>query len=192
MTDRNERGDVVTGHGIIMGAVGNSNVGGGASHEHHGHYIIECFRADGTLRWKDEVHNLVVNTGLDDILDKYWKGSTYTASHFVGLTDGTPTIAAGDTMASHVGWVEITAYSEAVRQTLTLGAVASQSVDNSASKAVFSINGTTTVGGLFLSTDNTKGGTTGTLISAGAFTGGDRSVASGDTINATVTNTASG
>ncbi len=70
--------------------------------------------------------------------------------------------------------------------------VASQSVDNSASKAVFSINAGATVGGMFITTDNTKGGTTGILISVGAFTGGDRTVASGDTINATATLTASG
>lgn len=191
MTDRNERGDVAAGHGIVMGAAGQTNVGGGASHLHHGHYIIECFRPDGTLKWRDEIENLVVNTGLDDILDKYWKGATYTASHFIGLTDGSPTIAAGDTMASHAGWTEVVAYSEGVRQTLTLGAVASQSVDNSASVGVFSISGTATVGGLFLTTNNVKGGATGTLVSVGAFTGGDRLVASGDTINTTVTNSAS-
>ncbi|GAG46997.1 unnamed protein product, partial [marine sediment metagenome] len=36
-----------------------------------------------------------------------------------GLTDGTPTPAAGDTMASHGGWTEVVAYDEGVRQTLT-------------------------------------------------------------------------
>ena len=98
-------------------------------------YKFECFDKNGNLKWVEENHNLVVNVGLNDILDKYFKGALLTQLvHFVGLTDGTPTIAAGDTMASHVGWVEVADYDEATRQTLTLGAVASQSVDNSASK----------------------------------------------------------
>jgi len=49
---------------------------------------------------------------------------------------------------------------------------------------VFTINGTTTVGGAFLTSNNTKGGTTGTLFSASDFTApGDRSVVNGDTLN---------
>ncbi len=151
---------------------------------------IECRDKNGKLKWKETVFNLVVNAGLDDSLDKHLKGSSYTAAWYVGLTDGTPTVAAGDTMASHAGWTEITAYSEGVRQTLTLGSVSGQSVDNSASKAVFSINGSTTVGGVFLATNSTKGGSSGTLYGGGAFAGGDKSVGSGDTLNVTTTLTA--
>lgn len=142
------------------------------------------------LAWRDVSRNLVVNTGLNDLLDKYFKGSTYTAAHYVGLTDGSPTIAAGDTMASHVGWAEVAAYSEGTREALTPGTVASQSVDNSASKASFSISSTVTIGGAFVTTDSTKSGSTGTLYGAAAFTGGDRSVGSGDTVNVTITATA--
>lgn len=143
-------------------------------------------------KWTEEVKNTVVNTGLDDILDKYYKGSTYTAAHYVGLTDGTPTPAAGDTMASHAGWTEVTAYDEANRPTLTLGSVSSQSVDNSASKAQFTIDtNSTTIGGAFLSTDNTVGGTSGTLIGVAAFTAGDKSLDDNDVLNVTVTLTAS-
>ncbi len=153
-------------------------------------YEIECFDSSGGLRWREVVSNITVNVGLDDVLDKYWKGSVYSASHFVGLSDGTPTVAAGDTMASHAGWAEVTAYSEGTRQALVLGSVASQSVDNSAAKAVFSINGSATIGGAFVSTDNTKGGSAGTLVGVAAFTGGDRAVQNGDTVNVTVTLTA--
>jgi len=166
--------------GIFQQQVGVKNI-----------YTIECFDSNDNLKWIETVENLVVNVGLNEVLDKFWKGSTYTAAHYVGLTDGTPTVAAADTMSSHVGWVEVTAYSEAVRQTLNMGTVASQSVDNSASKAAFSINGTATVGGAFVGTDSTKSGTTGILVGAGAFSGGDKSVSSGDTLNVTVTSTAS-
>lgn len=153
------------------------------------HYKIECLR-DGKLVWVEEFDNLVVTAGLNDSLDKHFKGSTYTAAWYVGLTDGTPTFAAGDTMSSHAGWTEITAYSESNRPTLSLGTVSAGSVDNSASKAQFTISGTTTVGGAFLATDNTKGGTSGTLYGGGAFSEGDRSVVSGDVLNVTVTLTA--
>lgn len=150
-------------------------------------YEVECLDADGKLKWRDRVENLVTNEGLNDILTNYWKGAAYTASFFVGLTDGTPTVAAGDTLAAHAGWTEITAYT-GDRQALTLGAVASQSVDNSASKASFPITGTATVGGAFIAT--VANGTAGVLVGAGAFSGGDKGVASGDTLNVTATLTA--
>lgn len=150
-------------------------------------YDVECYGPDGTLKWADHFYNLVVNTGLDDLLDKRFKASAYTSADFVGLTSGTPSVAAADTMASHGGWTEITAYSQGTRPSLTLGTVSGQSVDNSASKAVFSINGTATVGGCFVTTDSTKGGTAGILYGAGAFSQGNKSVNNGDTLNVTVT-----
>lgn len=154
------------------------------------HYIVECIGPDGKLKWTNEFDNLVTNEGLNDNLDKYLKGSTYTAAFYVGLTDGTPTVNAADTMSSHAGWTEVTDYSESTREALVLGTVASQSVDNSASKASYSINATATVGGAFITTVSTKGGTTGVLYGVGAFTGGDKSVDNGDTLNVTVTCTA--
>lgn len=154
-------------------------------------YTVECHGPDGQLKWRDVSHNLVTNAGKDDLLDKYLKGSAYTAAFYVGLTDGTPTPAAGDTMASHAGWTEVTDYDESTREALTLGTVSSQSVDNSASKASFAINGSVTVGGAFITTDSTKSGTTGTLYSVAAFSGGDRALVDGDTLSVTVTLTAS-
>jgi hypothetical protein len=154
----------------------------------HNTYEIECVAPDGTVKWTEKVENLVTNVGLNDVLDKYLKGSTYTAGFFVGLTDGTPTVNAADTMASHAGWTEVVAYTEGTREALTLGSVASQSVDNSASKASFSINAdSTTIGGAFVVTDGTKSGTSGTLYGVGAFSGGDKAADDGDTLNVTVT-----
>jgi len=154
-------------------------------------YHFEAFDPDGNLKWEETCCNIVPNVGLDDILDKYLKGSAYTAAFYVMLTDGTPTVAAGDTMASHVGWAEVVAYTEATREALTLGTVSGQSVDNSASKASFSINAdTTTIGGAALTTNSTKSGTTGTLYSVAAFTAGDKLLDNGDTLNVTVTCTA--
>lgn len=155
------------------------------------HYVVECFGPDGVLKWVEEFDNIVVNVGLDDILEEYLKGSGYTAAHYIGLTDGTPTVAAGDTMASHAGWVEVQDYDEAVRQDLTLGAVSGQSVDNTASKGVFTVDSDdTTIGGAFVTTDSTKGGSSGILYGAGAFTAGDKTIDDNDVLNVSVTLTA--
>jgi len=152
------------------------------------HYRIEAYDKHGRLKWIEEFDNLVVNEGLDDSLDKHLKGSSYTATWYVGLTGSAPTFAAGDTMASHAGWTELTAYSETARPSLVLGTVSGQSVDNSANPATFTINANNTViGGAFVVSDSTKGGTTGILYGGGAFTAGDKTLDSGDTLRVTVT-----
>jgi hypothetical protein len=156
-----------------------------------GVFTVQCFDSEGNLKWSEEKHNLVVNEGLQYMNDKFFKGSSYTAAWYFGLYGAAASNdpAAGDTMASHAGWTEVTAYSESTRPAATFGTPTTADpsvISNSASVAVFSINGTTTVGGAFLTTDNTKGGTTGVLFSASDFQApGDRAVVSGDVINLT-------
>jgi hypothetical protein len=58
-------------------------------------------------------------------------------------------------------------------------------LSNSASPAVFAIIATATVAGAFLASVDT--GTSGTLFSEGNFTGGNKLVANGDTVNVTYT-----
>lgn len=158
-----------------------------------GKYTVECYDKDGNLKWVAETPNLVVNVGL-----QYMAGSALTATSqittwYLGLygaaSSNNP--SAGDTMATHGGWTEVTAYSQATRPAATFAAATNANpsvVTNSASVAAFSINGTATVGGAFLTSDNTKGGTTGTLFSAADFQApGDRSVVNGDTLNVTYT-----
>lgn len=151
-------------------------------------YKIEAFR-DGKLLWTEEFDNLVVDEGLDDSLDKHLKGAAYTAAWYVGLTDGAPTFDPTDVMTSHVGWSEEQTYDELVRQTLVLGAVSGKSVDNSLSKAVFTISGTATFGGAFVVADDVKGATDGPLYGGGVFSQ-DRALIDNDVLNVTVTCTA--
>ncbi len=171
---------------VLSGGVSEEGARGG------GVFFVECRDKDGNLKWKEESKNLVVNVGLKDMNDKYFSGSSYTATWYLGLITGPgsgTTIAAGDTMSSHAGWTEDTSYSQANRPTCTFGAATTADpsvISNSASVAVFSINGTTTIAGAFLTSDNTKGGTTGILFSASDFQSpGDRAVVSGDTLNVT-------
>jgi len=151
-------------------------------------YLVECVGPDGKVKWTEEFHNTVTTGGKNDLLTNYFKGSAYTAAFFVGLVDNASfsAISAADTASSHAGWVESVAYSNATRPTLTLGTASGASIDNSASKASFSINATATINGAFTITNSTKSGTTGVLYSAGSF-GATRSVLNGDTLNVQVT-----
>ena len=158
-----------------------------------GVYHMQCFDKDGNLKWEAECPNLVVNGGLQDMNNKYFLGSAYTATWYIGLygAGSTNNPAASDTMSSHAGWTEVVPYSQATRPACTFATptTANPSVaTNSASPAVYTINATATVGGAFLTSNSTKSGTTGTLYSASDFTTpGDRSVVSGDTLNVTYT-----
>lgn len=151
-------------------------------------FFVECRDRNGNLKWVDMIENLVVDVGINDALDKYFKGSSYTAAHYLGLTGASPNFQAGDTMSSHSGWTEVTAYSQTSRPAIAWGTVSSKQVSNSASPAQFSINAdNTTIGGAFITTNNTKGGTTGTLYGGGAFSGGNKTLGNGDTLSVTVT-----
>ena len=158
-----------------------------------GVYRVECHDKDGNLKWEAQSKNLVVNVGL-----AYMAGTALTSvaqitTWYVGLygaaSSNNP--AAGDTMASHAGWTEDTTYSNGTRvaATFVTATTANPSVvTNSASPAVFNINGTTTIGGAFLTSGSVKGGTTGTLFSAADFgSPGDRSVVNSDTLSVTYT-----
>jgi hypothetical protein len=158
-----------------------------------GHYYVECFDKDGNLKWTAETPNLVVNVGLQYMAGVALTSTAQITTWYLGLygAGASNSPAAGDTASSHAGWTEVTAYSESVRQTATFAAATNANpsvVTNSASKATFSINGTTTVGGAFLISNSTKGGTTGTLFSAADFSSpGDRSVVNGDVLTVTYT-----
>lgn len=170
---------------VQQGAGSGDGIRGG------GVFKVQCFDHAGILKWESETPNLVVNVGLKDMNDKYFTGSGYTATWHLGLygaaVSNNP--VAGDTMASHAGWTEVTTYSQTNRPACTFGAATTADpsvITNSGSPAVFSINGTTTVGGAFLTSDNVKGGTSGVLFSAADFQApGDRAVVSGDTISLT-------
>ncbi len=147
------------------------------------YYQVECYN-NGKLKWQDGFENLVVTVGRNQYLDATLKTGVASPLWYVGLKDATAAVA-GDTMASK-GWTELVPYSNATRPQWVAGTIASGSVDNSASVAVFTINGSATIAGAFLANNNTKSGTTGILLGAGNF-GTSRSVVSGDELRVTVT-----
>jgi hypothetical protein len=157
-----------------------------------GRFRMECYDKDGLLKWSAESQNLVVNVGLQYMAGTALTSTTQITSWFIGLygAGASNTPAAGDTMSSHAGWTEVTPYS-GTRPAATFAAATNANpsvVTNSASPASFAINATQTVGGAFLVSNSTAGGSTGTLFSAADFQSpGDRSVVSGDTLNVTYT-----
>lgn len=146
-------------------------------------YTIECFDKNGNQKWQDGFENIVVNSGLDHYLDATLKTGSVSPTWFVGLKNAVPAVAS-DTISSK-GFAELTPYSNATRPSLVLGTITVGAVDNSASKATFTINANATVAGGFLVNNNTKGGSTGVLLGAGEFTSA-RAVESGDTLTVQV------
>ncbi len=158
-----------------------------------GAYHVECHDKDGNLKWELDVPNLVVNVGGQYMCGTALTSTAQITTWYLGIYGAAASNnpAAGDTALSHTGWTEIVAYSEATRPACTFAAatLANPSVaTNTASKATFTMNATTTVGGAFLISNNTKSGTTGTLFSAADFgSPGDRAVVSGDVLSVTYT-----
>jgi len=133
-------------------------------------------------KWRAVAENLVVNVGLQHILDAVFSGATQVDPWYVMLASASPSPAAADTMASHAGWTEFTDYDEATRQ-IWVEVRSGQSMDNSASKAAFTISqDSSSIGGAALTSDNTKTGTSGTLMCCAAFTGGNKAADDDDTL----------
>jgi hypothetical protein len=175
--------DVVSA-GLIANKTATEQVGAG------GVYTVECVAPDGTVKWTDSFPNLVMNEGVQYMNTQTFKGAAYTAAWYLGLVTGPgsgTTFAAGDTLAIHAGWTESAAYAGA-RKAVTFGTATTANpsvISNSASPASFVMNATVTIAGAFLA--NVDSGTSGVLFSAGDFTGGDKFVDSGDTLNVTYT-----
>lgn len=162
-----------------------------------GFYTAQCFDKAGKLKWEDKIENVVCDQGVQAMLTNALKGSAYTAANYMGLISATSYVSvpvAANTMASHATWVEAVAGICAARVAPTLGTASGRSLATS-SAASFAIVGTETIKGCFLAIKDAAGvaptsvvgNTSGALWSAGLFSGGDKAVASGDTLNITYT-----
>lgn len=157
-----------------------------------GRYRAECRDQEGALKWVEEFDNLVTTVGKNDLLDQYFNGVAYTQTARMGLK-GAGAAAAGDTQASHAGWLEVGLANAPTysgnRPNLVMGSAAAGVATSSG--VVFAITSAGTVAGAFINNGGsaTKDDTTGVLYSAGDFTGGSRVVAGGDTLTVTYTAT---
>lgn len=153
-----------------------------------GTFHWEVIGKDGKTKRKGTFPNGIVNDGLNKLLNVMFVSATQITGWYVGLISNTSysALAAGDTMGSHSGWTESVAYSGSTRPQWTAGTSSAKSTTNS-STVDFAINADgTVIKGIFITSDNTKSGTTGTLWSTGLF-GGDQTLANGDTLKITYT-----
>jgi hypothetical protein len=161
-----------------------------------GSYEVKCLDAEGNLKWEDTIKNLVVTVGKNDLLDVYLGASTQTTTWYMGLVDNASfsAYAAGDTLASHAGWLEYLNYtisgSSTNRATAAWNAASAGSKASTATTFTISGAGGTVLGALMCTTqarNTSSNGGAGILYSAGTFTGGSRAVTAGDTLLVTYT-----
>ena len=147
--------------------------------------LYQQFR-NGVLIDEDLTHNGITVGGKNSLFNIMFGGGSQITTWYFGLIDNSATTLndSTDTMGSH-SWAENTAYAETVRQTWSPGSASAASITN-ATAATFTINATGTLYGMFVVSNNTKSGTTGTLWSTAAFST-TKSVASGDTVKLTYT-----
>lgn len=118
--------------------------------------------------WEEK--NLIVNEGLNDLLQVHLGAGTQKPSWYVAIFEGNYTPLAADTAAViAANSTESIAYAEATRPLWDEAAASSQQISNTAAKATFSINATKTIYGAFLISDSAKSGTAGSLFAASKF-----------------------
>lgn len=151
------------------------------------HFEIE--KIDGGIRNHGISFNAVTTAGFNQMLNSMFRNGTDTLypNWYIGLisNSGYTGLAVGDVMNSHTGWTEdSTHYTGANRPAWTPGAAASKSISNSSSVNFPINNDNTVIKGIFITSDNTLGGTSGFLWSTGLF-GSDQTLYNSDTLKIT-------
>ena len=134
-----------------------------------GKFTFELVRGGKVIdTWEDD--NLVVNEGLNSLLNVYLGATAKESTWYVALFEGNYTPVASLTAATFAAAAtESTAYTEATRPEWVDAPSTTQQITNTASKATFTINDTKTMYGAALISDNVKGGTAGVLFAASRF-----------------------
>lgn len=157
---RNRKFEIGSESGIYL-PLSKVFVGGVFEHE-----VIRQGRSLGVQRDP----NIVVNEGLNHILDVIFHAGTQINPWYLGIFEGDYTPVSTNTAADIASTsTECTAYSEATRPEYVEAAPSGQSITNSANKAVFTANAAKNIYGAFLVSASAKSATTGVLMSASRF-----------------------
>ena len=149
-----------------------------------GIFHLVCRDRFGNLKWEDDAKNLVTNAGLQHMGNVTFRASSQTTTWYVGLMDDTPVVTAASTLAAPGGFTEFDEYSDNRKEWVEVQS--SQSWVNSGTSADFTITGAGGgVGGAFLCAGATS--TSVLLFCGAALTGGNRVVATADTVAVTYT-----
>lgn len=167
-----------------------------------GVYTARCVDSQGNLKWEDTIENTVMTEGKNLALDTFLAGAAYTVTGpYMGLISSVSytAIAAADTAAQINGtnqWkeagsgVNFPLYTTP-RKTCAWSAAAAGAKALSAALSFPIITTGGTVKGCFIIFGSgaltTIANTAGTLWSAGTFTGGDKVLDVGDTLQVSYT-----
>jgi len=172
-----------------------SIAGLGESAQAEGVYTFRCFEYEnGPLLWEQTIDNIVCTVGKNLMLQTSLTGSGYTVvGPYMGLISSVSytAVSAADTMASHTGWTEAgstNAPTFAARVAPSFGTATAGAISTS-SAVSFTMTSNGTLVGAFITYGTgavtTLMSTAGTLLSAGAFTGGNQPVNSGNVVQVT-------
>lgn len=147
-----------------------------------GEWRCRIVNPDGSVAEDWAVPNAATTVGLNSLLDVGFRAQTQITAWYVGLINGSgySAVSSADTMSSHSGWTEYTAYTETNRQQWSPSAASGGVITNSSVVTVTNGGSAGSIQGMFLVSNNTKGGTTGTLYST-AVEASPRSLAAGAT-----------
>ncbi len=164
----------------------------------HGHYAFRCHGPDGKIKWEDVIDNVVCTEGKNLAFDTFLAGSAYTVTGpYLGLISsvGWTQVQASDTGAQINGtnqWKEAglgnaPTYSGNRPTTAGNWNAASGGAKALTAAIVYTMTGSGTLEGGFIlygsSAVATKDNAAGILWSAGTFSGGTKTVGSGDTVS---------
>lgn len=132
-------------------------------------YDTELWRG-GQLVSAKRAYNLVPQVGVNHFAALLRGTGPLISSWHVGLFEGNY-VPDEDTTSSDLqtGAVEFVGYNEAARPAWTHAYDGTSVIDNSASRATFTVTSAKTVYGGFLVSNSTKGGTSGVLLSIARF-----------------------
>lgn len=136
----------------------------------NGRVRYEVWERNRCIRKSPWYRNGLTQVAVNYILNVAIRGDAQTVFGFLGLiqSDNFATFAAADTMSSHAGWEEATAYDESTRPAWSPPAATAGILAN-ADPLLYTVNALKTFIGVFLTSDATKGGSTGILFSTALF-----------------------
>lgn len=149
-----------------------------------GRYIATIVR-DGVTIDTFEADNVIVDEGLNNMLDAALRNSGAQTAWYLGLYGGAYTPVTSETaatVAANAG--EVTNYTGGSRPQWRPAAAANRSITNAAQTAVFTFSGNAAVNGAFMISSSQLSGTSGKLMSIVQF-GAAKNITAGDTLTLT-------
>lgn len=146
---------------------------------------------DGSLADHWRYDNAAVTVGLNYLLGAGFIAVTQVTTWYIRLinTSAFSAVSPTDTMASHPGWTEMVNYTGGTAPAWSPGTASAGQVSSTTATSFTIGGGGGAIQGMFLASDNTKGGTSGTLWATALEPLGARSLAAAQNLQVFYTNT---